>query len=179
MRSTRRKKQPSTIHYLNIHNINMSGDNPRPSVPFEPRNNKRKPTAKKGTPIVKPQTAAPTMPEQGSGYIPEIVSNRMIQRVLVFCGIPVLMGMGIFLGSYWVIAHHLFKVPNTLVLLTSMGCLGLSVLGLTYGILSASWDEEIDSKGSLLGWQEFKINFGRMADAYRASKQMQASRERD
>ena len=138
----------------------MPGDNPRPSVPFEPRKNKRKPTAKKGTPIVKPQTATPTMPEQGSGYIPEVVSNRMIRRVLVFCGIPVLMGMGVFLGSYWVIANHLFKIANTPVLLTSMGCLGLSVLGLTYGILSASWDEEIDSKGSLLGWQEFKINFG-------------------
>jgi hypothetical protein len=158
----------------------MPDDNPRPSVPFEPRTNKqRKPAAKKGTPIVKPQNPAPAMDEQGSGYIPDIVSKRMIRRVLVFCGIPVISGMGIFLGSYWVIANHLFKVPNTVVLLTSMGCLGLSVLGLTYGILSACWDEEDDATGSLLGLTEFKINFGRMADAYRASKQMQTDRDFD
>ena len=158
----------------------MPDDNPRPSVPFEPRTNKqRKPAAKKGTTIVKPQNPSPAMDEQGSGYIPDVVSKRMIRRVLVFCGIPVITGMGIFLGSYWVIANHLFKVPNTIVLLTSMGCLGLSVLGLTYGILSACWDEEDDATGSLLGWTEFKINFGRMADAYRASKQMQTDRDFD
>jgi hypothetical protein len=158
----------------------MPEDNPRPSVPFEPRTNKqRKPAAKKGTPIVKPQTPAPAMAEQGSGYIPDVVSNRMIRRVLVFCGIPVITGMGIFLVSYWILANHLFKVPNTVVLLTSMACLGLSVLGLTYGILSACWDEAEGAKGSLLGWTEFKINFGRMADAYRASKQMQRERDFD
>jgi Photosynthesis affected mutant 68 len=152
----------------------MSAENPRQSVPFEPRKSgkQRKPAAK-GTPIVKPATPAPVIAEQGSGYIPDVVSKRMIRRVLVFCGIPVLMGMGVFIGSYFVIINHLFKVANTLVLLTSMGCLGLSVLGLTYGILSACWDEEEDSEGSLLGLKEFKINFGRMADAYRASKQMQ------
>lgn len=155
----------------------MSAENPRQSVPFEPRKNgkQRKPAAKKGTPIVKPATPAPAIAEQGSGYIPDVVSKRMIRRVLVFCGIPVLMGVGVFIGSYFVIINHLFKVANTLVLLTSMGCLGLSVLGLTYGILSACWDEEEDSKGSLLGLEEFKINFGRMADAYRASKQMQSN----
>ena len=112
---------------------------------------------------------------QDSGYIPDVVSKRMIRRVLVFCGIPVLMGVAVFLGSYWVITNHLFKVQNTLVLLTSMGCLGLSVLGLTYGILSACWEEDSNVKGSLLGWAEFKINFGRMADAYRASKELQRS----
>ncbi len=157
----------------------MPSDNPRPSVPFEPRNNKqRKPAAKKGTPIVKPQTTAPAMAEQGSGYIPDVVSKRMIRRALVFCGIPVLMGMGVFLGGYVAIANNI-RVPNTVVLLTSMGCLGLSVLGLSYGILSACWEEDLASKGSLLGWTEFKINFGRMADAYRASKQMQQSSDRD
>jgi Photosynthesis affected mutant 68 len=157
----------------------MPKEKPRQSVPFEPHTNKqRKPTAKKGTPIVKPKTASPAMAERGSGYIPDVVSKRMIRRVLVFCGIPILMGMGIFLGSYWIIINHLFKVPNTVVLLTSMACLGLSVLGLSYGILSACWEEDSSIKGSLLGWQEFKVNFGRMADAYRASKQMQSSEDR-
>jgi hypothetical protein len=155
----------------------MPAENPRPSVPFEPKNNskQRKYAAKKGTPIVNSATPSPARAEQGSGFIPDVVSKRMIRRVLVFCGIPVLMGMSIFIISYLAIANHWFRLPNTVVLLTSMGCLGLSVLGLTYGILSACWDEEADSKGSLLGIAEFKINFGRMKDAYRASKEVEAS----
>jgi hypothetical protein len=155
----------------------MPAENPRPSVPFEPKNNnkQRKSTAKKGTPIVNPSTPSPAIAEQGSGFIPDLVSQRMIRRVLVFCGIPVIMGMSVFIGSYLAIANHWFRLPNTVVLLTSMACLGLSVLGLTYGILSACWDEEEDSKGSLLGVTEFKVNFGRMKDAYRASKEMQDS----
>ncbi len=155
----------------------MPAENPRPSVPFEPKNNnkQRKSAAKKGTPIVNPKTPSPAMTEQGSGFIPEVVSQRMIRRVLAFCGIPVIMGMSIFIGGYLAIINHWFRVPNTVILLTSMGCLGLSVLGLTYGILSSCWDEEEDSKGSLLGVAEFKINFGRMKDAYRASKEIEAS----
>ena len=155
----------------------MPDDNPRQSVPFEPPSNKklRKPAAKKGTPIVKPSTASSAKAVQDSGFIPEVVSQRMIRRVLVFCGIPVIMGMSIFIGSYLAIVNHLFKIPNTVVLLTSMGCLGLSVLGLTYGILSACWEEDENVKGSLLGVAEFKLNFGRMAEAYRASKEMQSN----
>jgi hypothetical protein len=155
----------------------MPAENPRPSVPFEPKNNhkQRKTSAKKGVPIVKPTTPSPAMVEQGSGFIPEVVSQRMIRRVLVFCGIPVIMGMAIFIIGYLAIVNHWFRLPNTVVLLSSMGCLGLSVLGLTYGILSACWDEEEDAKGSLLGVAEFKVNFGRMKDAYRASKEMEAS----
>lgn len=155
----------------------MSAENPRPSVPFEPKKNnkQRKPAAPKGTTIVKPKTPTPAMAEQGSGFIPEIVSQRMIRRVLVFCGIPVLMGMSIFIIGYLAIVNHWFRLPNTVVLLLSMGCLGLSVLGLTYGILSACWDEEEDAQGSLLGIAEFKVNFGRMKAAYRASKEMEAS----
>jgi Photosynthesis affected mutant 68 len=157
----------------------MPADESRQSIPFEPPSNKqRKPAVKKGTPIVKPQTPASATVEKGSGYIPEVVSQRMIRRVLVFCGIPVIMGMLVFIGSYFVIINHWFKVPTTVVLFASMGCLGLSVLGLSYGILSASWEEDRMISGSLLGWQEFQTNFGRMADAYRASKQMRGNIDR-
>ena len=69
----------------------MSAENPRPPVPFEPKKSQkqRKTAAQKGTTIVKPKTPLPAVPEQGSGFIPEVVSQRMIRRVLVFCGIPV------------------------------------------------------------------------------------------
>ncbi len=158
----------------------MPAEESRKSIPFEPPSNKqRKPAGKKkSTPIIKPQTPAPARDERGSGHIPEIVSNRMIRRALVFCGTPMLMGMSIFILGYFAIIKHWFPVSNTVVLLTSMACLGLSVLGLSYGILSACWEEDSTSKGSLLGWVECKTNFGRMADAYRANKRMRADLDR-
>jgi hypothetical protein len=67
-----------------------------------------------------------------------------------------------------VVSKGLFDLPNTAVLLVSMGCFGLGVLGLSYGVLSASWDEEVS--GSTLGWEEFNTNFGRMREAWRAAK---------
>jgi len=51
----------------------------------------------------------------------------------------------------------------------SMGFFGLGVLGLSYGVLSASWDEEIP--GSKLGWREFTTNWGRMTSAWRSARQ--------
>jgi hypothetical protein len=170
----------------------MSDDKTRPSVPFEPRKPKQRKSASKGTPIVKspaPSTAkistttkrnSPQEPlrERESSQIPEVVSNRMIRRVMIFSGIPVLIGMGIFIVSYLVVANHITKLPNTAVLLVSMAFLGLSVLGLSYGILSASWEEDINAVGSWLGWSEFKLNFSRMKAGYKASKQMQQNNER-
>jgi hypothetical protein len=158
----------------------MSAEEPRNSIPFEPPSNKQRKTArKKGTPIIKPPTSPSAMEERGAGYIPEVVSLRMIRRALVFCGVPVLMGMSIFIGGYFAIINHWFPVSNTVVLLSSMGCLGLSVFGLSYGILSACWEEDSSIKGSLLGWDECKTNFGRMADAYRATKKMRTNIDTD
>jgi Photosynthesis affected mutant 68 len=158
----------------------MSAEEPRKSIPFEPPSNKqRKPTGKKGAPIVNPPAPASATAERGAGYIPEVVSLRMIRRALVFCGVPVLMGMSIFIGGYFAIINHWFPVSNTVVLLSSMGCLGLSVFGLSYGILSACWEEDSSIKGSLLGWDECKTNFGRMAQAYRATKKMRTNIDTD
>jgi len=38
------------------------------------------------------------------------------------------------------------------------------VVGLTYGVLSASWEE--DSLGSKIGLAEFKVNWGRMTETW-------------
>jgi hypothetical protein len=158
----------------------MAAEESRKSIPFEPPSNKqRKPAEKKGTPVIKPPTPPSATEERGAGYIPEVVSLRMIRRALVFCGVPVLMGMSIFIGGYFAIINHWFPVSNTVVLLSSMGCLGLSVLGLSYGILSACWEEDSRIEGSLLGWTECKTNFGRMAEAYRATKKMRTNIDSD
>ncbi|MCY7381807.1 MAG: PAM68 family protein, partial [Microcoleus sp. CAN_BIN18] len=100
--------------------------------------------------------------------IPEVVSIRMISRIALFCGVPTILGISTFFVSYLIVSKGLFELPNTAVLLVSMGCFGLGVLGLSYGVLSASWDEE--ASGSTLGWEEFNTNFGRMREAWRAAK---------
>ncbi len=101
--------------------------------------------------------------------IPEVVSQRMIRRMLVFSGVPTGLAAVIFIGSYVVLVRHIFEVPTTLVLLSTLGCFGLGVLGLSYGVLSASWEEA--EPGSPLGWPEFRVNFGRMVSAWRKPKQ--------
>lgn len=74
-----------------------------------------------------------------------------------------------FVVSYFLVSQHLLKVPTVAVLLVSMGFFGLGVLGLSYGALSASWDE--DRLGSWLGWQEFTKNVGVLTASWRSLKQ--------
>ena len=102
-----------------------------------------------------------------SGKIPEVVSRRMLRRMAVLSGSPVFLGVGIFFLAYYLQSRQLVELPPVAVLLVTMGCFGLGVLGLTYGVLSASWDTE---PGSLVGLSEFKLNFGRVMDARKASK---------
>lgn len=96
--------------------------------------------------------------------IPEAVSQRMLRRMLVFSGTPTVFGVAIFFVSYFLIVKGNVELPSYAVLLTTLGCFGLGVVGLTYGVLSASWDE--DRPGHWLGLDEFKVNFGRMTSAW-------------
>ncbi|MBD2463874.1 PAM68 family protein [Oscillatoria sp. FACHB-1407] len=100
--------------------------------------------------------------------IPDTVSRRMVRRMALLCGVPTFLGMSTFFVSYFVVTQHLIELPNVAVVLVSMGFFGLGVLGLTYGVLSASWDEDIP--GSVIGWSEFTTNLGRMTEAWRSNK---------
>ncbi|MGV0027855.1 photosystem II biosynthesis protein [Phormidesmis priestleyi] len=101
--------------------------------------------------------------------IPKVVSDRMARRMVSFCALPTLLGMLTFVVSYFVVTQGWFKLPNVVVLLVSMGWLGLGVIGLSYGILSASWDEE--RVGTRLGYEEFSTNFGRLRAAWKESRE--------
>lgn len=144
----------------------------RDRLPFEPARNRKKP--EKRPPAAPVATSPPKAPSSAkrspsaSTAIPEVVSKRMIRRMALFCGIPTGLGVSTFFASYLIVTNDLFKLPPTAVLLVSLGCFGLGVVGLSYGVLSASWDEE--SPGSALGWSEFRLNFGRMTEAWRSAK---------
>jgi hypothetical protein len=85
----------------------------------------------------------------------------------LFCGLPTLMGLATFPISYTLFQRGV-ELPNVAVLLVSLGGLGLGVLGLSYGVISASWDEELP--GSALGWNEFILNFRRMREGWKEAR---------
>jgi hypothetical protein len=113
------------------------------------------------------KTSAASRNAANNGAIPEAVSRRMLRRMAVLSGAPVFLGVGVFFLAYYLKSRQIVELPPIAVLLVTMGCFGLGVLGLTYGVLSASWDSE---PGSLVGLSEFKLNFGRVMDARKASK---------
>jgi len=122
-------------------------------------------------PDSKSQRSSRSRAERQSSGIPEVVTRRMVSRMTLFCGVPSLLGILAFLVSYQIVSHDWLEIPTIAVLFTSLGCFGLGVVGLSYGALSASWDE--DSTGSISGLSEFRTNFGRMTEAWQAARQRQ------
>ncbi len=158
----------------------MAADPERNRLPFEPSKKRQKPAKnsqnqpapdKKSENTPAPAQKAekqPTLAKEEMA-IPKVVSNRMARRMALFCGLPTALGMATFVVSYVIVSQGWLRLPTVAVVLTSMGFFGLGVLGLSYGVISASWDEEI--VGSKLGWQEFRTNWGRMTSAWRSSRQ--------
>lgn len=72
------------------------------------------------------------------------------------------MALGLaFLHIFGVIKEqHLWNVPLWLPLLTTFLTFGASTMGIAYGALSTSWDEE--RKGSILGFEEAQKNWVEM-----------------
>ena len=99
--------------------------------------------------------------------IPKYVANRMARRIAFTTGIPTLSGMGVFIGSYFLISKGIADISPTLTLVSSAMCFLVGLLGLSYGILSASWDF---NPGSFLGFENIKPNVNRMKDAFKSSK---------
>ncbi|MFP4652119.1 MAG: photosystem II biosynthesis protein [Phormidium sp.] len=161
----------------------MASDSSRDRLPFEPAKKRKKDKAPKSAPAAdsgadrsesakpspnpkntdKPSTSPSAQPQKAP--IPESVSRRMITRMALFSGTPTSLGVLSLVGSYFIIQKDWFPLPSIAVLLVSSGLFGLGVLGLSYGLLSASWDEA--DPGSKLGWREFQTNFGRMRQAWK------------
>lgn len=156
----------------------MPSKSPKNSLPFEPGQKKKKTSKKSSVPTQSqktPETPKKSAANANLSAIPTSVSKRMIRRMAIFCGVPTALGISSFLVSYWVVSHHWLKLPTPLVLMVSTGLFGMGVLGLSYGILSASWDE--DRVGTWLGWEDFTLNFGRMTSAWGSAKKKAAKEE--
>jgi Photosynthesis affected mutant 68 len=137
------------------------------NLPFEPASTKKKPpqVAKSN----KSSSQRPPRNQRPDAQIPEIVSQRMGRRMAWFSGIPTFCGMMTFVASYFLVKQAGLDLPPSVVLLVSAGFFGLGVVGLSYGLLSASWDE--DNAGSLIGTEQFGVNLGRLRAGWKESKQ--------
>lgn len=104
---------------------------------------------------------------RASMAIPDAVSKRMARRMAIFCGVPSFLAIATFVVSYYIVSQHVLDLPTSAVLLVSLSFFGLGVLGLSYGLFSASWEDE---PGSLLGASEFRTNLGRTIAAWRSQR---------
>ncbi len=155
----------------------------RQQIPFEPNSGKKnadktplpqpkKPefgkSGSKKSESSKPNSGKPNKSQDADGTIPPEVNKRLVRRSAIFSGIPTSLGFITFIASYVIVVKKWADLPNSAVVLVSMGFLGIGVLGLSYGAISASWDE--NRVGHWWGWQEFKQNFGYLQDAWKAQR---------
>ena len=131
--------------------------NQRRALPFEPDRGKAK-------------SGRPTEKIQPSQAIPKTVANRMARRVAVFTGLPTLAGMGVFVGSYVLITRGIADIAPGTTLAASGACFLLGLGGLSYGVLSASWETK---SGTLLGLENIRANVQRLRSSIKAKKQDQ------
>ncbi|MEB3165208.1 MAG: PAM68 family protein [Cyanobacteriota bacterium] len=99
--------------------------------------------------------------------IPDAVAGRMARRIALATGVPSVLGMGVFVVSYLLVSRGILDIPPVVTLVSSGACFLLGLLGLSYGVLSASWEEKA---GSLLGFEHIGLNIGRVRESLRAMR---------
>jgi hypothetical protein len=124
------------------------------------------PAAQKAPGVDKPAAKGPgtatKMAAKGkrrSQPIPEAVTNRMARRIAVAMGVPSLLGMASFVVSYLLVSRGILDIPPAITLVTSGGFFLLGLVGLSYGLFSASWESQ---PGSLLGFEQIGVNISRL-----------------
>lgn len=88
--------------------------------------------------------------------LPQVVLDRMIVRILVYVGVPLVTGI-VMLQGFDIVKGQNVDVPKWLPFLTTFITFGTSALGIAIGTLSASWDA--DREGSFFGFEEAQRNW--------------------
>ncbi|CAK6696299.1 PAM68 family protein [Synechococcus sp. CCY9201] len=135
--------------------------------PFEPRGS-RKPAKATAKSSISPKASGSAKASRGQQAIPEMVANRMARRIAIATGIPSALGMGVFVASYFLVSRGVVDIAPALTLVTSGAFFLLGLVGLSYGVLSSSWE---DVPGSLLGLEQIRVNLGRLRQSVRAMRQ--------
>ena len=111
-----------------------------------------------------------------SSSIPKVVANRMARRIAFTTGVPTLLGMSVFIVSYIVIIKGIAEIAPSVTLTSSAICFLIGLIGLSYGILSASWDE---APGSLLGIENINPNINKLRSAFKPLSASKAKEEKN
>ena len=100
--------------------------------------------------------------------IPKYVADRMARRIFFTAGIPTIMGMSVFVVSYIVVSRNIAEIPPSSTIAISALFFLLGLGGLSFGILSASWDKE---PGSFFGIENIPMNIQRAKAAFKPATQ--------
>ena len=100
--------------------------------------------------------------------IPKYVADRMAKRIFFTAGIPTLLGMSVFVVSYIIVTKGIAEIPPSSTIAISALFFLIGLGGLSYGILSASWDI---TPGSFLGLENIPLNIERAKAAFKPASQ--------
>eukprot|EP00522_Entomoneis_paludosa_P017462 CAMPEP_0172452504 /NCGR_PEP_ID=MMETSP1065-20121228/10145_1 /TAXON_ID=265537 /ORGANISM="Amphiprora paludosa, Strain CCMP125" /LENGTH=281 /DNA_ID=CAMNT_0013204569 /DNA_START=90 /DNA_END=935 /DNA_ORIENTATION=- len=103
--------------------------------------------------------------------IPEKVAQRMGNRMLAFVGVPLFLGLGSFVAFWYLATYRDLEFQPALVAGTTIGILAISLLGITYSVMSTSWDEDRTEEEGILGLGEFQKNVGNIQEGLQRSKE--------
>lgn len=85
------------------------------------------------------------------------VNDRILKRILLFSGGPVFLGFLLYPLFYYIKVGLQIDLPIWVVYLVQVFTFGGGLLGITYGVLSSSWDPDRENS-TFLGINEFKAN---------------------
>ena len=108
------------------------------------------------------------IPKQSKTGIPKYVADRMARRIFITAGIPTILGMSVFVVSYIIVTRNIAEIPPSSTIAISALFFLLGLAGLSFGILSASWDKE---PGSFFGIENIPMNIQRAKDAFKPASQ--------
>lgn len=104
--------------------------------------------------------------------IPDAVANRMARRIAIATGVPSVMGMGVFVGSYLLVSRQILDIPPGVTLATSGAFFLLGLAGLSYGVLSSSWET---APGTWLGLEQMPLNISRIRESIKGMRRNDAN----
>ncbi|KAL3777912.1 hypothetical protein ACHAW5_007818 [Stephanodiscus triporus] len=114
--------------------------------------------------------------DAGAAVIPERVARRMGRRMLPFVGVPLFGSLASFVGFWYLATYKDVEFQPAIVATTSFVFLAIGLLGITYSLLSASWDD--DREGSGLGVDEFQKNVGSLREGLSRTRENALLREK-
>ena len=102
------------------------------------------------------------------GKILSKIVKYWARTIFFTAGIPTLMGMSVFIISYIIVTRNIAEIPPSSTIAISALFFLIGLGGLSFGILSASWDKE---PGSFIGIENIATNIERAKSAFKPASQ--------